>query len=109
MKEPLDEVSALEAAGLHLSAHDRAMQALADGHDDDRLRHLAVLTLARGSATLPALAHFRRFKLSQHANPDIAALEGRLLKDVALRAESSQRPLLARRSAGIYEAVWRRA
>ncbi len=109
MKEPLDEVSALEATGLFLSAHDHAMLALADGHDDDRLRHRAVLALARGGATRPALALFHRLKLAQHADPDIAALEGRLLKDVALRAEPSQRPLLARRSAAVYEAVWQRA
>ncbi|MCW5748059.1 MAG: adenylate cyclase, partial [Alphaproteobacteria bacterium] len=81
MTGPLDEVLALEAAGLFLSAHDRAIAALSDGEDDDRLRHRAVLALARGGATRPALTLFHRFKLAGHADPDIAALEGRLLKD----------------------------
>jgi hypothetical protein len=109
MKDPLDEVLALEAAGQFLSAHDRAMAALGERHDDDRLRHRAVLALARAGATRPALTRFQRFKLQGHVDPDIAALEGRLLKDLALRAEPEKLPLLAYRAAGAYEAVWRRA
>ncbi|QQS10843.1 MAG: hypothetical protein IPK81_14535 [Rhodospirillales bacterium] len=108
MTEPIDEVRTLEAAGLFLSAYDRAMAALAAGADDDRLRHRAVLALARGGATRPALALFRQFGLRGHAETDIAALEGRLLKDLALRAGPARIQPLAARAAAAYTRVWRR-
>jgi len=59
----LDEILALEAEGFFLSAHDRAMAAIEAGAEEPRLRHRAVLTLARSGATARALELFERLRL----------------------------------------------
>ncbi len=96
MPDPLAEVLALEAEGLLFSAHDRAMSALADHPGDPALRYRAVLTMARAGATEMALDLFHRLHLDAEADPEIAALGARLIKDRAFEAPAAvRRPLLA--------------
>lgn len=110
--ELIDRVDSMLARGLHSSAYDCAQRAIADGATDDRLKHRAVLALARMGARQQAWRLLRRYGLAGHADPDIAALEGRLLKDMALAADAGRsdagRSDLACRSADAYEAIWRR-
>jgi hypothetical protein len=84
----LEIVRALQAEGQYLAAHDRAAAALADGADDDGLRHGAVLALAQSGATGSALRLFRRLGLESGTAPEIAALGARLLKDQALAGQA---------------------
>jgi hypothetical protein len=104
---PLDEVLALEAEGFLLSAHDRAMAAIEAGAEDPRLRHRAVLTLARPGATARALELFERLRLQDAPDTEAAALGARLLKDLALATAGPRAGLLARAAAERYEALWR--
>lgn len=107
--EALEQVDALLAKGFHFSAHDRARQAIDQGVADDRIKHRAVLALARGGAIEPAVRMLTKLALTGHADPDIAALEGRLIKSLALASVGDRRLRHAERSAQIYEEIWRRA
>lgn len=102
----LQEIIAAEAAGLLLTAHDRAMGALASYPDDRRFAHRAVLTLARAGATAMALGLFQRLGLADEPDPEVAGLGARLLKDVALDAAPDARAPLLRRAARGYAALW---
>jgi len=101
----LQAVEELQTQGLFLSAHDRAMTAIADGLDGDRLRHLAVLTLARAGATLSALGLLRQLRLVGSDDPEIAGLYPRLLKDIALDSGSV---IDAAAAGAAYTALWER-
>jgi len=106
MRDPLEDVLALEADGFLFSAHDRAMAALAEHPEDRRLAYRAVLTLARSGATAMALALFGRLGLDAESDPEISALGARLLKDLALEAPSSERDALLARAAQRYAEIW---
>ncbi|GGJ31305.1 tetratricopeptide repeat-containing protein [Neoroseomonas lacus] len=108
MSDSLAEVLALEAEGLLLSAHDRAMAAMADHPDDPALRYRATLTIARAGATGRALDLFHQLRLDAEPDPEIAALGARLIKDRAFeRPVAARGPLLAE-AARRYEDLWRR-
>lgn len=96
----------LEARGLLFSAHDAAMTALAEAPQDWRLAHRAVLNLARCGATEHALTLFGKLRLHGVAEPELAALEARLLKDSALAAPPATRPALLARARAAYFALW---
>lgn len=110
MTETLDsvlaEIRTAEAAGLVLSAHDRAMTALADHPDNRILAHRAVLNLARAGATAMALELFQALGLGEEKDPEIAGLGARLFKDVALEAPPESREPLLRRAARRYAELW---
>jgi hypothetical protein len=99
-----EQVSNLAARGLMLAAYDLASAALEAGADDDRLRLLALESLARSGATSAALLRFQRLGLEASRDPDILALYARLLKDIAL---DGQDPAAAAPAAGVYTEVWR--
>lgn len=103
----LEAILDLEARGLLFSAHDAAMAALARAPQDWRLAHRAVLTLARSGATDHALALFGTLQLGGAAEPELAALEARLLKDSALTARIEGRPGLLARARASYMAIWK--
>ncbi|MDB5413249.1 MAG: hypothetical protein JWR10_1584 [Rubritepida sp.] len=103
----LARVLDFEARGLFFSAHDAAMVALDEAPADRRLAFHAVLALARSGATAPALSLFQRLGLQGADDPEVAALEARLLKDRALDAPAAARAGLLARSRDLYLAVWR--
>jgi hypothetical protein len=109
MSEALAEVLALEAEGLLLSAHDRAMAALSDHPDDAALRYRATLTIARAGATGRALDLFHQLRLDAEQDPEIAALGARLIKDRAFERPAAARGPLLAEAARRYEDVWRRS
>ncbi|MCK8783512.1 hypothetical protein M0638_03835 [Roseomonas sp. NAR14] len=106
--DPLEEVQALQADGLLLSAHDRAMAALGARPDDLWLRHAAVLTLASAGATGRALDLFGRLALAEETDPEIVSLQARLLKDVAYESAGEARLAMLDRARALYDGLWRR-
>ncbi len=108
MSDPLAEVQALEAEGLLLSAHDRAMAALAERPGDVSLRYRAVLTLARAGATGRALDLFHELRLDAEADPEIAGLGARLIKDRAFETPAGARGPLLAEAARRYHLLWRK-
>lgn len=108
MTDPLAEVLALEAEGLLLSAHDRAMAALSEHPDDPALRYRATLTIARAGATGRALDLFHQLRLDAESDPEIAALGARLIKDRAFEQPAAARGPLLAEAAQRYEDLWRR-
>ncbi|MFN6956513.1 MAG: tetratricopeptide repeat-containing protein, partial [Acetobacteraceae bacterium] len=107
MSDPLAEVLALEAEGLLFSAHDRAMAALAERPGDKALRYRAALTIARAGATGRALDLFHQLRLDAEADPEIAALGARLIKDRALEQPAAARGPLLAEAARRYRDLWR--
>ncbi|MBR0652557.1 hypothetical protein GXW78_23070 [Roseomonas terrae] len=108
MSDSLAEVLALEAEGLLLSAHDRAMAALAEDPDDAALRYRATLTIARAGATGRALDLFHQLRLHAESDPEITALGARLIKDRAFEQPTAARGPLLAEAAQRYESLWRR-
>ena len=108
MPNPLAEVLALEAEGLLLSAHDRAMAALSEHPDDPALRYRATLTIARAGATDRAFDLFHQLRLDAESDPEIAALGARLIKDRAFEQPAAARGPLLAEAARRYEGLWRR-
>jgi hypothetical protein len=101
----LDQVADLQSRGLFLSAYDVAMAAIGAGAASAALRHAAVLCLARGGARGSALRLVDAWGLRNSADPEMAGLFPRLLKDIAL--ESRQRKDAAA-AADAYDFLWRR-
>ncbi len=109
MSDPLAEVLAMEAEGLLFSAHDRAMAALAERPDDVALRYRATLTIARAGATGMALDLFHRLHLDAEADPEVAALGARLIKDRAFERPAAERGPLLAEAARRYQGLWQRS
>ena len=111
-----DEVADLVRRGDYLRAYDTASRSIDLGNADARIRHLAVLSLAKAGATSLARRRFTALGLDtidESTIPtslaeDIAALVPRLDKDMALRSDESDREGWARRSAAGYEAAYSR-
>jgi DNA-binding SARP family transcriptional activator len=105
-----DEIRDLIRQGQYLQAYDLAAGQLELGRGDLELRWLAVLALARSGATIQARRRYDSFGLasvdgtsiSARLAEDIAALDARLDKDIALAREGEQRRLWAARSATGY-------
>ena len=77
---------ALLEAGNFVAALDVAREALETWPDDAALLHTAILALASCGSTMAALAMFQASALARSDHEDHAALEARLLKDLAWRA-----------------------
>src|SRR4051794_27433665 len=98
-----------EHRGELLMAFDLADRGLAERPDDLWLKHRAVLALARAGSTGEAARRFSEYGLEGLEDEDVAALEARIAKDVALAAPSpAERRTRAGRSAALYEAIFRR-
>ena len=104
----LDAVKLEERRGELLSAFDLAQRGLAEHPDDLWLKHRAVLALARAGATEEAARRFEQYGLAAVPDEDVAALEARIAKDLALTADGSERSAEAARAAGLYGAVFAR-
>ncbi len=104
----LDAVKLEERRGELLSAFDLAQRGLAEHPDDLWLKHRAVLALARAGATEEAAQRFEQYGLASVPDEDVAALEARIAKDLALTAGGSERRREAARAARLYGAVFAR-
>lgn len=104
----LDAVKAQERRGELLTAFDLAERGLAEHPDDIWLKHRAVLALARAGATEAAASRFVQYGLTGVAEEDVAALEARIAKDLALASQGHERQRQAAEAAALYEAVYER-
>jgi hypothetical protein len=102
----IEHVRSLESRGLFLSAHDLAMAAIRAGDARPALRHAAILALARGGGRSSALRLVDEWGLRGSADPELAGLYPRLLKDIALESRRRDDALAA---ASAYEDIWRRS
>ena len=92
-----------------LLAFDTALHGLEEYPDDLRLRHRAVLNLAKAGATANAEMEFERLGLENSDDTDVAALKARIAKDHALDADGEVRITLLSHAADLYEEICRRS
>ena len=97
-----------ERRGELLSAFDIAERGLEQHPDDVALKHRAVLALARAGATEEAGRRFDRYGLRGSSDEEVAALQARIAKDVALACEGGERRRLACSAAELYGAIFAR-
>ena len=110
----LDEARSHAAAGDHLLAYDVAMRGLDERPQDPALKHAAVLALARSGATAKAreryvelgLGKVPRADVSPSLYIDIASLDARIAKDLALAAGAEDRKQLLAEAARRYRNVF---
>jgi class 3 adenylate cyclase len=100
--EWLTAVLLAERRGELLTAFDLAEQGLEEHPHEAPLRFHAVLALARTGSTSQAMRRFVELGLSSVGSEDTAALEARLVKDLALMATGAQRRRLARNASLAY-------
>ena len=101
----LEAVRDEERRGELLGAFDLAERGLAQHPDDLRLKHRAVLALARAGATDEAARRFTSYGLGHVPDEDVAALGARIAKDRALSAEGEAQRVGAARAATLYGEV----
>jgi tetratricopeptide repeat protein/adenylate/guanylate cyclase family protein len=101
----LEAVRDAERRGELLTAVDLAEQGLAERPGDLRLKHRAVLALARAGATDEAAARFERYGLHASDDEDIAALGARIAKDLALAATTRTRRAQTLNARELYRAI----
>jgi class 3 adenylate cyclase len=104
----LEAVKLEERRGELLSAFDLAERGLAEHPDDLWLKHRAVLALARTGATEEAARRFEQYGLAGVPDEDVASLQARIAKDLALAADGSERRSRSARAARLYAAVFER-
>jgi len=95
-----------EGSGDYFHAFELARRAITAFPDDESLKYLAVRTLARSGATGRALELFEQYALTKTQDLDIQILRAGLVKDLGLRARSTERWALLRESASLYEKVY---
>lgn len=104
----LEAVKEEERRGELLGAFDLAERGLVEHPDNLRLKHRAVLSLARAGATDEASRRFLLYGLDEVKDEDVAALRARIAKDRALLREGEARRLGAARAAMLYGQVFAR-
>jgi hypothetical protein len=106
--EWLEAVRREERRGELITAFDVAEKGLAEHPDDIWLKHRAVLVLARAGATEEAARRFEAYDLGGIQDEDVASLNARISKDLALAAEGAERRRQAAEAADLYGAVFAR-
>ena len=106
--EWLSDVIDAERRGEFLAAFDLAQRGLAAHPEDLRLKHRAVLALARSGATDQARNLFHALGLAGEPEEDVASLAARLAKDHALATDGAERESCANVAADLYQAIYQR-
>ena len=96
----------VEATGDFFQAFELARKAIAGFPDDEQLKYMAVRSLARSGAADRALELYDQYGLTKTADLDIQMLRAGLVKDLGLRARTTERWALLRDSASLYEKVY---
>jgi class 3 adenylate cyclase/tetratricopeptide (TPR) repeat protein len=96
----------VEGSGDYFQAFEVARKAIAAFPDDESLKYLAVRALMRSGAAGRALELYDEYGLKNTADLDIQMLRANLVKDLGLRARSTERWALLRESAALYEKVY---
>ncbi len=100
------QIRDFESGGDYFQAFEVARKAIAAHPDDESLKYLAVRALARSGAAERALRLYEEYGLPRSEDLDTKALQARLVKDLGLRATSTERWSLLRESAALYEKVY---
>jgi class 3 adenylate cyclase/tetratricopeptide (TPR) repeat protein len=96
----------VEGSGDYFQAFELARKAIAAFPEDESLKYLGVRALARSGAAGRALELYDQYGLKNTADLDIQMLRANLVKDIGLRARSTERWALLRESAALYEKVY---
>jgi class 3 adenylate cyclase len=96
----------VEGRGDFFHAFEVARNAIAAFPDDEQLKYMAVRALARSGAPERALELFEQYGLKNTSDLDIQMLRAGLVKDLGLRARTTERWALLRDSASLYEKVY---
>jgi class 3 adenylate cyclase len=96
----------VEGTGDYFQAFELARKAIAAFPEDEQLKYMAVRSLARSGAAERALELFDQFGLKNTVDLDIQMLRAGLVKDLGLRARTTERWALLRDSASLYEKVY---
>jgi class 3 adenylate cyclase len=96
----------VEGTGDYFQAFEVARKGIAAFPDDERLKYMAVRALARSGAAERALELYEQYGLKNTGDLDIQMLHAGLVKDVGLRARTTERWALLRDSASLYEKVY---
>jgi tetratricopeptide (TPR) repeat protein len=102
----LEAVRREERRGELLAAFDVAERGLTEHPGDVRLKHRAVLALARAGATEEASRRFALYGLDTERDEDVAALRARIAKDRALASGGEAQRVNAGRAAALYADVF---
>ena len=94
-----------QRSGNFVAAYDIAEDALRRAPDSLPLQHLSILALASCGSTAAALAAYRASRLPASRHEDHLALEARLLKDLAFRADNAGNSALLAQAAQAYERI----
>src|ERR1044071_9147435 len=90
-----------EGTGDYFQAFELALKAIAAFPGEESLKYLAVRSLARSGAAERALELDEQYGLTKTADLDIQMLRAGLVKDLALRARSTERWARLRESASL--------
>jgi len=105
-KHWLQEAKPYETGGEFFKAYDILTQGLEEFPEDPWLAHRAVLNLANAGATALARRKYEELGLRKRSETDIAALNGRLLKDQAFGLDGAERRQRLGEAAEAYEKAY---
>ena len=93
-------------AGEYLRAYDLAEEGLAVDDTNHSFRYFSVLSLARIGASEQALQRYDEYELRRIDEVDVAALEARIVKDIALASHGEGRKSHMLHAAALYESIF---
>ena len=105
-RQAIGEVRRLLENGDLLLAFDRARAYVDRFPEDEPLKHIGVLALARAGATDGAARLFKDWGLDRSSDSDVLALEGRIAKDRALKLVGRPRRAALLQAAEIYRRIY---
>lgn len=103
------QAEAASRRGDLLALFETTQRGLETDPKNERLRYLQTLALARLGQPEAALSSYHRNRIAEINDEDAIALEGRILKDIALHSPPPRRALLLREAAKAYEAAYLRS
>jgi class 3 adenylate cyclase len=98
-------IDGARARGDMFALFDLTRAALVTDPDDPKLRYLQTLALARLGEPNAALALYSRNRVAEIGTEDALALQGRILKDMAVLASGEQRSRLFQQASQAYRAA----
>ncbi|NND81705.1 MAG: hypothetical protein HKN50_04680 [Gammaproteobacteria bacterium] len=104
--ETIQSGQAALAQGEYLAAYEYALAGIEHFPDDDQLKHLAVLALARMGATRQASKLYQEYQLAEINEVDPLALGARLKKDMALMQSQQDQAPYFEDAARAYERIF---
>jgi tetratricopeptide (TPR) repeat protein len=102
-----DQFEALLKSGDMFALFEHACEAIVVHPNDPSVRYLQALAMARLGDPDSALRLYERNRVDEIETEDAAALKGRLLKDLAVKAEGVERIAMFRKASDAYRRAYR--